>query len=99
LSVLRDQGARGLVCGFCSHEWASKRIYCPFCENTDSETLQYFYSDDEKEYRVDVCDKCKNYVKTMDLNKCDRIFHPPLELVSTLHLDMKARESGYLKPV
>ncbi|MCP4689141.1 MAG: formate dehydrogenase accessory protein FdhE, partial [Desulfobacterales bacterium] len=47
LSVLRDQGARGLVCGFCSHEWASKRIYCPFCENTDSETLQYFYSDDE----------------------------------------------------
>ncbi len=99
LSVLGDQGARTLVCGFCAHQWVSRRIFCPFCENTDNDTLQYFYSEEEKEYRVDVCEKCKNYVKTVDLNKCDRIFHPPLEQVGTLHLDMKANEMGYASPL
>jgi len=70
------------------------RIFCPFCENTDSQTLKYFFSESEKGYRVDVCDKCRKYIKTVDTRTVDHPIHPPLEQISTLHLDMMAREKG-----
>jgi len=71
---------------------------CVFCENSDAELQNYFYSEEEKEYRVNLCDHCHSYIKMVDLRQMDRAFHPNLELVSTLHLDMKAREKGYVNP-
>ena len=56
--------------------------------------MSYFYSEEEKEYRVDVCDGCGKYIKTVDIRKTDRLLYPPLEQVSTLHLDIQAREKG-----
>lgn len=95
LSILEGEGARRLICGFCWHEWAAKRVFCPFCENRDNATHQYFYSEEEKEFRVDVCDNCKKYLKTLDARKADRLIYPPLEQISTLHLDFKAKEMGF----
>ncbi|MFC1516272.1 formate dehydrogenase accessory protein FdhE [Thermodesulfobacteriota bacterium] len=94
LSVLEGEGVRFLFCGFCWHKWEAKRIFCPFCENSDSKTLQYFYSEEEKDLRVDVCDSCKKYIKTIDARKAERDIYPPLEQISTLHLDIQAREKG-----
>ncbi|MBW1841605.1 MAG: formate dehydrogenase accessory protein FdhE [Deltaproteobacteria bacterium] len=94
LSMLAGEGERFLFCGFCWHKWEAKRIFCPFCEETDNKTLQYFYSEEEKELRVDVCDSCKKYIKTIDARKAERDIYPPLEQISTLHLDMQAREKG-----
>lgn len=94
LSVLREEGARSLVCGFCSHEWKTARIYCPFCDNRDHKTLNYFFSEEEKGYRVDVCDQCKKYVKTVDTRETEHPFYPLVEQVSTLHLDFLAQEQG-----
>ncbi len=88
LSSLEKDGARFLFCGFCWHKWRVKRIYCPFCENTTSAKLNYLYAEDEEEYRVDGCDNCKKYLKTIDTRKLDRPFYPRLEEVATLHLDM-----------
>ncbi len=96
LSTFEENGKRSLICGFCSHKWESKRIYCPFCENTDHETLQYFDIEGEEEYRVDVCDKCKKYIKTVDINKTSRLIYPPLESQSTPYIDVKFEELGYL---
>ena len=95
LSMFKGEGERFLFCGFCWHKWPSKRLYCPFCENKESKSLQYFFIEEEKEYRVDLCDECKKYIKTVDTRKTDRYIYPPLELVSTLHLDIKARETGF----
>jgi FdhE protein len=95
LSILEEEGARRLICGFCWHEWAAKRVFCPFCENRDHTTLQYFYSDEEIEFRVDICGNCKKYIKTLDARKADRLIYPPLEQISTLHLDLKAKEMGF----
>ncbi|MDM8526320.1 formate dehydrogenase accessory protein FdhE [Desulfococcaceae bacterium HSG8] len=89
------EGERLLFCGFCWHCWPIRRIYCPFCENKDTETLHYFYSEAEEEYRVDGCDNCKKYMKTVDARKTGRILYPPLEQVATLHLDIKAGEAGF----
>ncbi|MEA3280224.1 MAG: formate dehydrogenase accessory protein FdhE [Thermodesulfobacteriota bacterium] len=95
LSMFQGEGERFLFCSFCWHKWAFNRIICPFCDNTDTKTLNYFFSEDEKEYRVDLCDKCKKYIKNIDTRKTDRIVYPPLELVATLHLDIKAKEMKY----
>jgi FdhE protein len=94
-SMFENEGKRFLICSFCWHRWLAPRIYCPFCDNRDSKTLHYLYSDQEKDYRIDVCDSCKTYIKVVDTRKADRIIYPPLEFVATLHLDIKAQEMGF----
>ena len=95
LSMFEGEGKRFLFCSFCWHKWPARRIYCPFCDNRDSKTLRYLKSEEEPEYRLDVCDKCKRYVKTVDTREIARIVYPPLEDVSTVHLDIKAKETGF----
>lgn len=90
LSMLKGEGERSYVCSFCWHEWLTPRIYCPFCDNTDSSQLHYFFSDEEPEYRVDGCDRCRRYIKTIDLRKTTRTIVPVVEAIATLHLDLKA---------
>lgn len=94
-SILEGEGARSLICSFCWHSWSVKRVYCPFCDSSDNKDLHYLYSEEEKELRVDLCDKCHKYLKTLDARQADRLIYPPLEQVSTLHLDIKAREEGF----
>jgi FdhE protein len=89
LSMLKGEGDRWYVCSFCWHEWLTPRIYCPFCDNTDSGQLHYFFSDEEPEYRVDGCDRCSRYIKTVDIRKTSRTIVPVVEAIATLHLDMK----------
>jgi len=96
LSMFGSNGQRFFFCGFCWHKWATQRIYCPFCENTDHNTLHYFDIENEEEHRVDICDKCKKYIKTVDIRKVDREIYPPLEYLSTAHLDIKATEMGLI---
>ncbi|HNX25308.1 MAG TPA: formate dehydrogenase accessory protein FdhE [Spirochaetota bacterium] len=95
LSTFEENGKRFLICGFCAHKWTSKRIYCPFCENNDHETIQYFEIEGEEEYRVDACDKCKTYIKTVDIKKTSRLIYLPLENQSTPYINLKFEEMGY----
>ncbi len=95
LSVFNENGERSLICEFCCHQWKAKRIFCPFCDSQDKDKLKYFYSESEAFHRVDLCDDCKRFIKCVDLRKLERSFYPPFEMLSTLHLDMKAKELGY----
>jgi len=95
LSVFLKDGNRSLVCSFCWHQWKTSRITCHHCGNTDHESLKYYAVEDEEEYRIDVCEKCKNYIKTVDSRNADRYIYPSLEYVSTPHLDIKITEMGY----
>jgi FdhE protein len=95
LSFLDDEGARSLNCSFCWHNWQVKRVYCPFCENSDNKELEYLYNEEERELRIDLCNNCRRYLKSIDTRKLDRLIYPPLEQVITLHLDIKAREEGF----
>ena len=88
-------GKQFLKCCFCAHEWLTIRMGCIFCKNKDKENQQYFFSNEEKEYRVNLCDNCHKYIKAVDLRQMNRPFYPKLEQVSTLHLDIKAIEQGY----
>jgi FdhE protein len=95
LSMFGSNGQRFFCCSFCWHKWPTQRIYCPFCDNTDHDTLHYFDIENEEEHRVDVCDKCGKYIKTVDTRKAERVIYPPLEHLSTPHLDIKATEMGH----
>jgi len=95
LSMFEENGKRFLFCGFCNHKWSSKRIYCPFCGNTDHGSLQYHEIENEEEYRVDLCDKCKKYIKTVDIKKTSRVIYPPLERHSTHYIDVKFAGMGF----
>ncbi len=95
MSLFEDEGKRSLVCGFCGHKWPSKRVYCPLCENTDHESMSYYEIEDEEEYRVDVCDRCHGYVKTIDMKKTARTVYLPFEYVTTPYLDIRFKEMGY----
>jgi len=95
LSMLAGEGERFLICSFCWHKWPVKRVFCPFCKAFNNKTFHYFFSEEEKEYRVYMCDSCKKYMKTIDTRKAERTIYPPLEQVVTLHLDMKANEMGF----
>jgi len=90
-----EEGKRIWTCSFCGNQWQGKRLMCPFCENTDHKSLRYFYTEKEREYRIDVCDHCKRYIKTIDSRHlADEIFLP-IEDIGTLHLDILAADKGY----
>lgn len=95
LSSLADKGERKLLCGFCQHQWAVPRIFCPACETRDNGSIAYFFSEEEAEYRVYTCEGCRFYLKTVDLRLLGRPFYPPAEMLLTLHLDIQAQEQGF----
>ncbi len=94
-SLSGDAGRRRLFCAVCWHDWSVPRMMCPSCGRTDPKNHPYLHVEGEPEYRVDLCDGCGSYIKTVDLRQLNRPFHPPLEALATLHLDMTAREKGY----
>jgi FdhE protein len=95
LAVLDQNGRRLLHCSFCWTSWPAKRIFCPFCEKTGGKNFHTFTSEQEKDLRVDVCDDCKKYLKTVDTRATERIIYPPMEQIASLHLDINARQKGY----
>lgn len=98
ISELRDEGRRSYLCSFCGCEWPSERLKCPFCENTDHTKLHYFYAEGDEAHRIDLCDNCKQYIKTVDSRKLS--YEPALDLedIVTIHLDIIASEKGFKRP-
>lgn len=92
----RESGGRWLFCSLCHYEWLFRRLECPYCGNTDQESLRYFYSEDEKGYRVDVCDKCRRYIKTADARKMVLVRNLFVEYLITLPLDIVAEKEGFV---
>jgi FdhE protein len=99
LSLLREEvGKRYLICSFCGYSWRIDRLICPFCNNKEQEFLQYFYGEGEETYRINLCNKCHQYIKTIDLRILGES-DPSLEDLATLHLDILAFQKGYKRPV
>jgi len=96
----KDDGKRILTCQFCGTEWVHRRIMCPFCENDDHNSLRYFFVEKDSPYRVDVCDRCKKYIKGIDERKMSegKAADLSIENISTLYLDVLAQKDGYQNP-
>lgn len=88
-----DDAGRRLLCSRCDAEWTYPRIGCPFCDNEDPRQLRY-HSVGDGSYRLYVCDRCRRYLKAVDLRRRGRACLPA-ERVLTAGLDLAALEAGY----
>jgi FdhE protein len=95
--VLRDAGhgtRRALVCGLCFTEWAFERIVCPSCGERRFDALPVYTAEQLAGARIDGCDSCGVYLKTIDASK-DGTSIPEVDDLATLTLDLWARQHGY----
>lgn len=90
----RETGARWLMCSRCDTEWLFFRLQCPFCGNRDQYSLAYF-TDENELYRLYTCERCRTYIKAIDLRRTEGDVLFPLQRILTLDLDRQAREAGY----
>jgi len=99
LGLLKEEvGKRYLLCSYCGFQWRIDRLICPFCNNKEQQSLHYLYAEGEEAYRIDLCEKCHQYIKTIDLRNLEES-DPVLEDLATLHLDILASQKGYKRPV
>lgn len=90
----RETGTRWLVCSRCDSTWLFQRLVCPFCGNADQRGLSYM-TDEKGKYRLYLCEKCRSYLKAVDLRATGEDVFFPLERLLTLDLDRQALEAGY----
>jgi len=95
IGQIRGEDGRFLFCNQCGIEWHFLRIKCPFCGNEEQQSLAYFTVEGDAQYRVDVCNECKRYIKIVDFRESKREANLDVEDIATLHLDILANEEGY----
>lgn len=96
LRPLGDGGQRSLVCSFCLAEWEFRRIGCPGCGEEDPVKLPVYAAEELQHVRVDACENCKSYIKTVDLTKSG-LGDPLVDEMAAVPLDLWAVERGYSK--
>ncbi len=99
LGVLRplgDGGQRSLVCSFCLAEWEFRRIVCPGCGEENHAKLPVYTAEELKHVRVEGCDSCRSYIKTVDLTKSG-LGDPVVDELAAIPLDVWAQKQGYTK--
>jgi FdhE protein len=99
VGVLRpegDGGKRSLICSLCATEWNYRRIVCPACGEEDVHKLAVYTAQEFPHVRVEACDTCRTYIKTVDLTK-DGHAIPVVDELATIPLNLWAADHGYTK--
>jgi FdhE protein len=91
-----DGGKRSLICSLCGTEWPYGRIVCPACGEEDVHKLAVYSAKEFSHVRVEACEACHSYIKTVDLTK-DGHAVPVVDELATIPLNLWATEIGYLK--
>jgi len=97
VGVLRpegDGGKRFLLCSFCSQEWEFRRILCPTCGEEAEDKLPVYVAEETPHVRVEACDTCKFYLRTIDLTK-DGHAVPLVDDLAAIPHTLWAHEQGY----
>ena len=99
LAILRPEGdgaKRFLQCSFCLHEWEFRRIFCAACGEDVEGKLPVYVAAQFPHIRVECCDTCKFFVRTIDLTK-DGHAVPLVDDLSAIPLSLWADEHGYTR--
>ncbi len=91
------EGHRTLWCAHCGTTWQYERIKCVFCSTTDQDRLELISLADDYTYYVQVCSKCRRYLKVV--RSTESVLEFPFELVylGTSTLDMVVASAGYIQ--
>lgn len=99
LAVIRpegDGGKRILLCSLCQSEWEFRRILCPACGEENHEKLPRYSAEGIPAVRVEACDTCRHYLKSVD-RTIDGLAVPVVDEIATAPLDLWAAEHDYRK--
>ena len=99
VSALRERGhsgERSLVCGLCLIEWPARRLACPACGETGFEALPVYRAEEFAGVRIDACETCRRYLKTIDLTVIGAAI-PVVDDLASLPLDLWAQQQGYTR--
>ena len=97
LGVLRpegDGGKRYLLCSFCSQEWEFRRIFCAQCGEETEQKLPVYVAEQFPHIRVECCDTCKHFLRTIDLTREGNAV-PLVDDLAAIPLSLWAGENGY----
>ncbi len=102
VSVLQTQETnaessnRSLICATCLSSWEFRRVVCAKCGEERPEKLGYFHSPEFDHVRIEACDTCNHYIKSVDLTRLG-FAAPIVDEIDAAPLDLWAREHGYQK--
>ncbi len=97
--ILRGEGEgakRSLICSLCATEWPFRRVVCPNCGEEDKDKLPVYIAEQTNYVRVDACDSCGSYFKSVDLTRNGHAV-PIVDELGTVALSIWADEHGYSK--
>ncbi len=97
--VLRGEGEgakRSLICSLCSTEWEFRRVLCPGCGEEAVDKLPVYTAGQFEHVRVEACDTCHSYIKSIDLTR-NGLAVPVVDELATVPLNIWADEHGYAK--
>jgi formate dehydrogenase accessory protein FdhE len=97
VGVLRPEGdgaSRRLICSLCLGEWEFRRILCPACGEDSEKNLPVYVAEQFPHIRIEACDACKSYLRTIDLTKNGRAI-PIVDDLAAIPLSLWAEEHGY----
>jgi FdhE protein len=97
--VLRGEGdgaKRSLICSLCATEWQYRRIVCPNCGEQNKDQLPVYTAAEIDYVRVEACDVCRTYIKSVDLTRNGHAV-PTVDELATVALNIWADEHGYTK--
>ena len=87
---------RTLLCSLCTTEWDYPRVLCPNCAEESPEKLPRYTAQEIPWIRVEACDSCGRYLKSVDLTR-EPEAEPWVDELGSTPLDLIARERGYAK--
>jgi formate dehydrogenase accessory protein FdhE len=93
---LAHGGGRALLCATCLTSWPFRRVLCASCGEEDERKLGYFQAPAHDHLRIEACDSCRRYLKSVDLTRLG-VPVPIVDEVAGAPLDLWAREHGYEK--
>ena len=96
LRPLGDGAKRSLICALCATEWDYRRLVCPACGEENVDKLPVYTAEGTDHVRVEACDTCRHYIKTIDLTKTGRAV-PVVDELAAIPLSLWAAENGYTK--
>lgn len=93
---LQEGARRTLACALCGLEWRINRIFCPACFEEDPYRLPSFQNDRHPAVRIEACETCHRYVKSLDLSLDARPI-PEVDELLSIAMDLWAVEQGYTR--
>lgn len=75
-------------------EWQFRRVLCPNCAEENHNKLPRFSAEEFPHVRLEACDTCKRYLKSVDLT-INGLPVPIVDEIAAVPLDLWVAEHGY----